>query len=91
MPNKKASRKKNKNNTKVSEQSEVSNVDAQQLLPDYKPIDFSAPPRHTELINKKIRGAKKKLRKINDVEKAINEGKKKITKEQNGVSMSYYE
>lgn len=55
---------------------------AQQLLPPYQPIDFSTPPSHLEVINKKIRALKKKLRKLYDIEKALETGSKKVTKEQ---------
>ena len=55
---------------------------ARQLLPPYVPIDFSVPPVHLELVNKKIRALKKKLRKIYDIEQTLKDGSKKITKEQ---------
>mmetsp|Transcript_45672 Transcript_45672/g.69838 ORF Transcript_45672/g.69838 Transcript_45672/m.69838 type:complete len:130 (+) Transcript_45672:55-444(+) len=88
MPNKKS--RKNTSTTQNKKSVEVvdntKETDAHHLLPDYKPIDFSAPQPHLDLINKKIRGTRKKLRKINDVEKALANGKtKNITKEQQDV------
>lgn len=86
MPNKKSTRKKTKTDVEKgvkSKAAEPAPTEAQTLLPDYVPIDFSAPPQHMEVIHKKIRGVKKKLRKITEIEQAMAEGKKKkITKEQ---------
>ena len=38
-------------------------------LPAYQPIDFSAPPAHLEVLHKKMRALKKKLRRIEEAEK----------------------
>lgn len=69
----------NKNANKQEQQA----LEAHQLLPDYQPLDLSAVPQHMEILNKKIRNTKKRLRKIAEVEQAVKDGKKKkITKEQ---------
>ena len=81
-----ARKNNNKNSTNTSaESSAVANVNvtsAHQQLPDYVPIDFSEPPKHLEVINKKMRAIKKKLRKISEAEAAIAAGSKKVTSEQ---------
>lgn len=82
MAKKNARRKTNDANKNANPQEQQA-LEAHQLLPDYQPIDFFATPQHLELLNKKIRNTKKRLRKIAEVEQAVKEGKKKkITKEQ---------
>ena len=48
----------------------------------YVPFNFDEPPKHLELIAKKSRALKKKLRKIAEVEQAVSQGSKKVSDDQ---------
>lgn len=81
---KKGSRSNGNKKTTVKKQAEELSQEqlAHKMLPPYQPIDFSTPPAHLEVVNKKIRALRKKLRKIYEIEQAVKDGSKKITKEQ---------